>query len=122
VNAHVAFHFALGMGVGSAVGFPTVLRAWYFRRPLARPFLHWFAWCYGAGVFAVVPSILRSFGLPPGLCGHWSMNVFLLHPLVDRLRPGGLLVGELAMGAVAGAQYAMILLAIGTARARAVAP
>ena len=95
---------------------PFLWRAWRRRAPLNGVFLLWFAASYGLGAYAAVPNLLRKLGCPEALCSHWLMNVFLLHPLLNRLRPGGMLIGELVIIAILTAQYGGMLLAILRAR------
>ncbi len=120
--AHTALHFAIGLAVGSAVAAPSVLRALAGRPqtasllPLTRMVL--LAWTLG--LWAVVPNILRALGMPESFCGGWWMNVFLLHPTLDRLVAGGTLIGGILLAAVLAGQYGLIVLAIALARHRAV--
>ena len=116
MTAHITFHFAIGMIIGSGIGLYWLARRWYDYKPLAPGFLAWFAWSYGLGFYAIIPSFLRHLGFPEGLCRHWLMNIFLLHPLIDKLRPGSLIVGGAIIIAIAVSQYIMLLLALRRAR------
>jgi hypothetical protein len=40
------------------------------------------------------------------------MNVFLLHPLLDRMKHGGMVPGQIALAALFAAHYALLLAAI----------
>ena len=111
-------HFALGMAVGSAVAVPLLWRQWQKRGRLSAALGRWLLWSYGLGLYAVVPGILLRCGLPGTFCrGAW-MNVFLLHPLLDRTGAGGMYKGAALIGALFAAQYFLILLAIRRCPAR----
>jgi len=112
MTADASVHFALGMAVGSAIGLPPLLRDWAHYRPLSGGFGKWLLLSYGIGLYAIAPSVLRKLGLPEAFSAHLLMNIFLLHPLIDRLRPGGKLVGGGLITAMATAQYGLLLLAI----------
>ena len=111
-STHPAFHFALGMAVGTVVALPGLLSGWRQHLPLARAFVRWFLLSYGLGVYATGPSILHWLGAPAAFCHSGAMNVFLFHSLVHRLHPGGLLIGELTIVLLVAAQYSLVLLAI----------
>jgi len=120
--AHSALHFAIGMAAGSACAAAPLLRAWRSGLPVARPYFRWFAASLAGGAFAVTPSLLRRIGLPEAVCESAWMNVFLLHPLINRLKPGGITMGPLLMGAAFAAQYAVLLLALFRARRAMIFP
>lgn len=107
------------MVLGSAIAVPLVLRQWWLKRPLAQPFLWWFAASYGLGIYANTPSILRVLGVPESVCASPLMNLFLLNPLVKSWRPGGELVGGTLVIAIAFTQYAALLLALAAQRKKA---
>ena len=94
--AHSALHFTVGAALGTAWHGPGLLRAWRAGKPLAGRFRRWLMLSYALGAFAVVPSLLGWIGVPKAVCRHWLMNVFLLHPLIARLVPTKILVGESA--------------------------
>jgi len=111
--AQSTLHFAVGMAVGTAAAAPSLVRRIRGRRRTARCFLRWFALSYGLGFVAVIPSLLRHAGVARELCMRWWMNVFFLFPLIDRLQPGGMVLGEAAVLMLFGLQYVAMLLLIG---------
>jgi hypothetical protein len=118
--AHSTLHFAAGMAVGSAVTLPPLLIAWARGEQLSRHFTRAFAASYAAGVYAVVPAILRNLGVPDAVCdGRW-MNVFLLYPWINAVKPGATTMGPLVLGACLAAQYGMLILALARARMRVI--
>ena len=105
-------HFAVGMVVGTAVAAPLLWHQWRQRGRSATAIGRWLLWSYGLGLYAVVPNFLLRCGLPDGLCrGPW-MNVFLLHPLFDKMGAGGMYKGAAAIAVLFAAQYSLLLLAI----------
>lgn len=116
--AQSTVHFAIGMIAGTAVALPRLVRRQRAGEPVAAEFARWFLYSYGLGALAIVPSVLRKMGVPDGVCDGWWMNVFLLYPLIGRLKSGGTLVGELLMGSVFGLQYGLMLLYIRSHRKR----
>ncbi len=109
--AHSTLHFSLGWILGSLVFFVSSLRIWLNGRA-SDWFKKWFIWSFAFGVFAVVPGIFLSLRLPNGFCAGWWMNVFVLHPLLDELKPGGITMGPLLLGACLGGQYMLIVVAL----------
>ena len=110
--AHTALHFSLGMAIGSATLLPAVAKAWRAGRPVAGAVGRWLAGAYALGVYAVVPSLLGWVGLPPALCSGWWMNVFLLHPLINRFARGGMIAAGAAIIVCFALPYAVLLLGI----------
>jgi hypothetical protein len=74
----------------------------------AKPIRNWLIAAYGLGLWAVLPGALKRVGVADG----WWMNVFLLHPLINRMKGGGVLVGEILLVFLFVLQYATILVAI----------
>ncbi len=106
------------MLLGTLLGIPPLLRAWAVgKTPLAARFKVWLTLSYGLGIFAVTPSILRLCGVPQAATGHWLMNIFLLHPLVNQYQIGVIKGGALVFS-IAGLQYILLVLAIRAARGR----
>ncbi|MFC1452492.1 hypothetical protein ACFLSJ_04010 [Verrucomicrobiota bacterium] len=110
--AHSTLHFSVGMIAGSAVAFHVLARAWRAGRGLARAFAAWLLVSYALGVFAVVPGLLRRLGVPDSICDGWWMNVFLFYPLINRVKPGAMTSGPIALAACFGAQYVILLAAL----------
>jgi hypothetical protein len=109
--AHSALHFTAGFVVGSLVAARPVLAAWR-KGPLARPLGRWLLTAYGLGLFATVPSLLHWMGVPLSVCRAWWMNLFLFHPLLTALRPGGMIAAAPALLLCFLLPYGAILLAL----------
>lgn len=114
-SAHPFFHFGLGMVAGSLLALKPLIGRWYHRRRLSPAFVWWFALSYGLGVFAVFPGLLRLVGVPDVICDGWWMNIFLLHPTLNQLRPGGMLIGEFLIVGIFAMQY-LSMVVLGTRR------
>lgn len=114
--AHSTLHFALGMAVGSIPTLPPLLAAWARSKPLAPRFTRWFAASFGVGLYAVAPAVLRQLGVPDAICDHPAMNVFLLYPWINIVKPGAITSGPLILGAMLGGQYALLIAALAHAR------
>lgn len=116
-GAHVYLHFAVGMALGTLLGFKPLLKRWYLRRPLHPGFGIWFAATYGGGAFALIPSGLRVLGLPEVVCRGWWMNLFAFHSLVAWVKPGeGMLIGQFLIVGILATQYVLLLMALAAAR------
>ena len=115
--AHSALHLSIGLAVGTAVALPSVIRAWRRAGKMAPALARLLAVSWGLAVLSIVPSLFRNVGLPETFCSGWWMNLFLFHPLLDQLKRGGMLVGELAAAACLTFQYVLLLLALRRARA-----
>lgn len=107
--AHTALHFSMGMGIATAVSLRPLVRAWTERRGLAAATARWLALSYALGFYAIVPSLLSRAGCAPELCRGWWMNIFLLHPWLTALKPGGTVFGPLALLACFALQYLFLL-------------
>jgi hypothetical protein len=116
--AHSALHFALGAVTGAAAAAPPLAAAWRGGGPLARPYRLWLGASYGLALWAVVPPLLGSLGVPDAVCKAWWMNVFLLHPALTRLKDGGAVAGTLVLLAVGSAQYILLLMGVRLAQRR----
>jgi hypothetical protein len=106
--AHTVFHFAVGMAVGTAILLPAVYRRLKNNEATANPIRNWLIAAYGLGAWAVLPGALKRLGVADG----WWMNVFLLHPLINRMKGGGVLVGEILLVFFFVLQYVTILVAL----------
>jgi hypothetical protein len=114
--AQSTLHFAFGMAVGSVWALPALWKVWWQRIPISRTIGRWLLLAYGLGLYASLPSILRR--LSNGAdwtTGSWT-NLFLFYGLIERLDAPSIALGELAIAACFGAQYALILLAIRRAK------
>jgi len=105
-------HFATGMVLGLVLFVPGVVRAWRAGDRLSPVLGRMIVTGLTVGGLAVVPSVLSRIGVPSAVCRGWWMNVFVFHPLLDRLRPGGLLIGEAATISLFCCQYVLVLVAL----------
>lgn len=112
MTADSTVHFALGMLTGMILFIHPVIRDKIAGRKLAPAFKTWLIMSYGIAVFAIIPNILRRIGVPDTICNGWWMNIFLLHPLINRLKHGGMLIGRIGIIACFTIQYILLLTAI----------
>lgn len=118
--AHTVLHFAAGLGLGMILAAPALgraLRDAARRRPgthtpLSAPLARLLAGAWELGLFAIIPNILRAMAMPERFCAGGWMNLFLLHPLLDRWVTGGTVIGGFLMVAALSSQYGLLLLAI----------
>lgn len=110
--AHSILHFSAGLILGTVAFAGPVLRGLQTGMPVAARARRWLLLAYATGVLAVVPGFLRRLGMPEAVCTSAWMNVFVLHPLINQIKSGGMLVGELLFLACFGFQYAVLLMAI----------
>jgi len=110
--AHSALHFSFGMIVAAAFSLPPLLRRWRRNGTLARHFRSWLLFSYGLGIYATVPGILRRLGIPDAVCDGWWMNLFLLYPLINIVKPGAMTMGPLVLGFCFAAQYSLLFMAV----------
>ena len=109
--AHSTLHFSLGWILGSLAFFVSSLQIW-LNGCMSDWFKKWFAWSLAFGIFSVIPGVFILFGMPKSFCTGWWMNIFVLHPLLDELKPGGITLGPLLLGACLGGQYMLIVAAL----------
>ena len=114
--AHSLLHYSVGCIAGTMFMLPPVLLSMTAGKGLARTTGKWLLTAHACGVFAVVPGILRRLGLPDQFCDGWWMNLFFLHPLVNQLKHGGMLVGEMMLFLCIALQYILLLEAVLIAR------
>ena len=107
--AHSALHFAVGLAAGTAFLLPSVLAKLRTGEKAASATGRMIASSYALGLFSVVPNILRHCGIPAAFCDGWWMNLFLFNPLIDRVKHGGLLVGEISILLMFAVHYVIIL-------------
>lgn len=110
--AHSALHFSLGMAVATAATAPPLRRAWRAGERVAGKLRTWLVACYACGLYAIIPSLLGRVGVPERICRSGWMNVFLLHPALTRLKPGGTVIGPAVLLACIVMQYACLLAAV----------
>ena len=111
-------HFALGLAVGTAVLLPSVLMKLRAREKTSHATGKLIAVSYALAGLAIVPNLLRHSGMPEYFCGGWWMNLFLFNPLLDRLKTGGMLIGEILIVLFFILHYFVILAGIIKAGAR----
>jgi hypothetical protein len=116
--AHAALHFAAGMTAGMVLMAPRLKQAWQTRQHLYPAVKRWILISWGLGFTAIIPSLLRYAGLPESFCSGWWMNVFLLHPLINRILPQNLILASFIFGSLIALQYLVILAAIRRLRLR----
>jgi hypothetical protein len=110
--AHSAIHFSVGLAAATVAALPPLARAWRRGEPLAGRFRSWFGWSLALGTFAVAPALLGRLGVPEAVCESGWANVFLFHPLINRLKPGGETMGPLMLGAGLAFHYLVLLAAV----------
>lgn len=110
--ADSALHFGVGLAVGTAAMLPALARAARRRQRLSPGLGRMIIVSYGLALWAIVPNLLRSVGVPPELCSEWPMNLFLLNPLINSWHPGGQLVGEVMLIGCFVLQYGMAVAAV----------
>lgn len=111
-GAHITLHFGLGMWVAMLCTASVLKARWTEGSPLSLLLGRWLALAYLVGVFAAAPNIMYWIGIPETVCSGWWMNVFLLHPLIDRIKPGGMLIGQLLLAGAYLVQYPVLLAAL----------
>lgn len=121
--AHSIFHFSVGLAIGTAGFLPGVIKALKSGTKVSPAVARWLILSYGLAAAAVVPNLLRRLGLPEPVVSGWWMNLFVFHPLIDRLKQGGMLFGEVIIAACFTLQYALILVMLGkTLRRKRILP
>jgi hypothetical protein len=108
--AHSIFHFGIGTLLGALCGLPYMLARLRSEGRSAPAALSWLGLSFAAGIFAIVPAILMNLGLPESIGRGWWMNIFLLHPLIDNFKEGGLLWGQLLVLLTFILQYTCLLI------------
>ena len=110
--AHSTLHFSLGWMAGTLVSIPSWFRMRRTGEALSRWFKKWFFWSFALGLFATAPGIFRWFGAPDAFCDGWWMNIFVIYPILNDIKPGGITLGPLLLGACLGAQYLLLVAAL----------
>lgn len=117
--ADSSLHFAIGLAAGTAILLPGVLKRIVSGSKTSQSAGHLLAVSYALALFAIIPNILRHGGLPEFFCSGWWMNLFLFNPLLDKLKAGGMLIGEIMIVILFTTHYSLILLAIARNQHRA---
>lgn len=107
--ADATLHFAAGLAVGMALQSPGIRRAWSNGPSLAPAMVRGIALSWGLGFWAIIPSLLHHAGFPETFTGGWWMNLFMLHPLINRWGPHATIIGGAALVGCFAFQYAAIL-------------
>lgn len=115
--AHSILHFSAGLAVGTIGLFPVLaakLKRYHGTKAviLAR----WLLLAYALGAWAVIPGIIPHLGLSGAFWSGWWMNIFVFHPLIDRLKSGGMLEGTLLFLSCAAFQYLVLLIVLRRSR------
>lgn len=100
------------MLVASLVTLPGLFMALRRNRPLASPCAVWLVVSYALGAYALVPSILYRLGCPEAVYTSPLMNVFLFHPFIRSLRPGGKIIGAATICFWFTLQYVVLIAAV----------
>lgn len=108
--AHSSLHLGLGILTGTTAFVPLIIHRIRSGRKLAPIVAKCLIASYGLGTMAILPGIMMRLGLPPAFGTGWWMNLFFLHPLIDKLKNGGMLVGESAIIISFLIQYSIIIL------------
>lgn len=110
-------HMAIGMGAGTLIFARLPIRAFRGSDSPAKDLARWIAASWALGVFAAAPNFLAAAGLPYSLFDGWWSNIFLFHHLIDLLKPGGDLIGQLAVSFCGAVQYTAIICVLAKIRA-----
>ena len=109
-------HFALGMGIGTAITLPGLAKAWASGQGLAGATGRMLVFAYGVALFAIIPNLVSFAGMG-GLARSPVMNVFLLNPwLAENVSAGKLISGAALLFGMAF-HYVVLLLALRRAQA-----
>lgn len=100
------------MAAGTVALLPGFVARWKRGAKLAGFMAKWIMTAYLLGFIAVIPGILGNIGLPDSFTRGWWMNGFVLHPIINRLVSGGLLLGEVIVAICSGMLYILTLAAI----------
>jgi hypothetical protein len=101
------------MALATAIFAPFVVRDVILGRKTSHIIRRMVLVSYLAGIFAMIPNILRMIGAPEPVYTHIAMNIFILHPLIDSIKIyGGMLIGEVLFISSVAAQYFLLLFAL----------
>lgn len=67
---------------------------------------------YGLGLWALIPSLLRCIGLSVRVTGHPLMNLFFLHPILDRWQKSDTAVAALLLTGLFALHYVILVRAV----------
>ena len=118
--AHSTMHFAVGLAAGTCILLPQVLAKIKAGEKTCKAIEKLLTCAYILAGFSVIPNILRHSGFPDSFCSGWWMNIFLLNPLLDKLKPGGMLIGEILIVLFFVLHYSIIIAALLRNRSRSV--
>ena len=115
---HTAFHFAVGLTVGTLLALPRVMELWSSGDPLYGRIRQWILLSNALGILAVVPAVLVKIGLVSGPLHGWGWNIFLLYTFFETFWPNTTILGAAATTGLLGLQYIVTVAAVFRARAR----
>ena len=110
--AHSTMHFAVGLAVGTALLIPAVLKKIRDCEKTSAATGKLLAVSYTLAFTAIIPNLLRHSGIPDTFCSGWWMNLFFFNPLLDKLKSGGMLIGEVLILLFFCIHYAIIIAGI----------
>jgi len=110
--ADSTMHFTFGLVVGTCIFLPAVIRKLRSGTKCTPEIGRMIAVSYAMAIFAIIPNLLRHSGFPQGFCNGWWMNLFFLNPLIDSIKSGGMLIGEIMVVMLFIVQYSVTVLAL----------
>ena len=114
--AHSLFHFFIGLTAGSLCFLNIIFRPWLDGEKMSNPLRRWLILSYAIACFAIIPNLLCRAGLPQNVCASWWMNIFVLYPVINKLKDGGSLIGQVGITLFFILQYLCLLGAIARTR------
>mgnify|MGYP001185576214 CR=1 FL=1 len=111
-GAHVTLHFGLGMLLAMFITASRLRSDWTTEAHRSRSLGRWLLIAYLGGIYAAAPNLMYGIGVPESICNGWWMNIFLLHPLIDGVKPGGMLIGQFLLATAYLFQYVVALSAL----------
>ena len=114
--AHSTLHFAIGLTIGTLYMLVTSAGRLVNQEPASRHLRNCLMLTLSLAIWGIVPNICRRLGLPEDFCAGWWMNLFMLHPVLDKVKTGGQLFGAAWTALCFGFYYVVLLAAIRNAR------
>lgn len=106
---HVCLHLGIGSSAGAIFGLPYLMAVIITGARKYKAVAVWVISAYILGLYASVPSILHSLGLPRSFTHGWWMNIFFFNPLISQIKTGGILIGETLLVGVFMFQYFVLM-------------
>lgn len=110
--AHPIFHFSIILLLSMLIQGPWLFNKINDNTNVSDAITRFLIISYGFAVFSIIPNILGHLGAPDPFWTGWWMNIFIFHHIIDRIKNGGLLIGELLYLACFGVQYAILLITL----------